>query len=202
MTGSAPGIELALPQHDVVERHRRRVHATPAATDAAVRAVTAREVPVARALAAVRSLPGGVARRGHPSPPAPDRPLLDQLQARGFTVLLDRPGAEVVVGLIAQMWRPGGRVVRPDGLAGFTAFTEPGFVRAAMSVAVTEDDGATWVVTETRVQATDPAARRAFGRYWLLIRPFSGLIRREWLRSIAVRAESAPPPTSGGHVAP
>jgi hypothetical protein len=201
MTSSAPGIELVLPDHDVVERHRRRVHATPAATEAAVRALTAREVPVARALVVVRSLPARLGPRGRKTPSAPDRPLLTQLLASGFTVLLDRPG-EVVVGLIAQMWRPGGRVVRPDGLAGFAAFAEPGFVRAAMSVAVDGDDGATWLVTETRVRATDPAARRASGRYWLLIRPFSGLIRREWLRSIAVRAESVPPSPAGGHVAP
>jgi hypothetical protein len=44
--------------------------------------------------------------------------------------------------------------------------------------------------TETRVLATDAAARRRFRRYWLAIRPFSGLIRRVWLRAIKRRAEA------------
>jgi hypothetical protein len=35
------------------------------------------------------------------------------------------------------------------------------------------------------VQAVDEAARRAFRRYWLVIGPFSALIRRRWLKRIA-----------------
>ena len=39
------------------------------------------------------------------------------------------------------------------------------------------------VRTETRVLCRDRRARRAFRLYWLAIRPFSGLIRRRWLRA-------------------
>ena len=39
--------------------------------------------------------------------------------------------------------------------------------------------------TETRVRAVDAAARRRFRLYWLVVRPFSGLIRRRWLRAAA-----------------
>jgi hypothetical protein len=38
------------------------------------------------------------------------------------------------------------------------------------------------------VLATDAAARRRFGVYWAAIRPWSGVIRREWLRAIERRA--------------
>jgi hypothetical protein len=31
----------------------------------------------------------------------------------------------------------------------------------------------------------DDDARRAFRRYWFLVRPFSGLIRRRWLAAVA-----------------
>lgn len=48
-------------------------------------------------------------------------------------------------------------------------------------------DGRT-LTTETRVQAADARARRRFRLYWLFIRPWSGLIRRLWLREIARRA--------------
>jgi hypothetical protein len=36
-----------------------------------------------------------------------------------------------------------------------------------------------------RVAAVDEAARRAFARYWLVVRPFSALIRSRWLRAAA-----------------
>jgi hypothetical protein len=41
------------------------------------------------------------------------------------------------------------------------------------------------LTTETRIAAVDDAARRAFMRYWRIVGPFSGLIRRRWLRAIA-----------------
>jgi hypothetical protein len=42
--------------------------------------------------------------------------------------------------------------------------------------------------TETRVHVPDPAARGKFRRYWLVIRPFSCLIR-VFLRATRRRAE-------------
>jgi hypothetical protein len=44
------------------------------------------------------------------------------------------------------------------------------------------------LATETRVLLTEERSRRAFGRYGLLIRPFSGLIRRRWLAAVVRRA--------------
>jgi hypothetical protein len=44
--------------------------------------------------------------------------------------------------------------------------------------------------TETRVKASDERARRRFRLYWLLIGPFSSLIRRRWLRAIQKAARS------------
>jgi hypothetical protein len=76
------------------------------------------------------------------------------------------------------MWRRGGRLVIPSDREAFVAFA---FIDRA--------DGTTLAETETRVAATDPTARRGFGRYWLVIRGFSGLIRRDWLRAVARRAE-------------
>jgi hypothetical protein len=47
-------------------------------------------------------------------------------------------------------------------------------------------------VTETRIHLTDEAARRAFGRYWLVVRLGSGAIRRDWLRAARRHAEQGP----------
>jgi hypothetical protein len=59
-------------------------------------------------------------------------------------------------------------------------------------VTPTEDGGST-VATETRVHANSPAAGRRFGIYWRLIHPGSDVIRRMWLRAIALRAEDRQP---------
>jgi hypothetical protein len=48
------------------------------------------------------------------------------------------------------------------------------------------------VITETRVYAGTPAARRRFAIYWRFIRPGSGIIRRSWLEAIKRRAEGKP----------
>jgi hypothetical protein len=51
--------------------------------------------------------------------------------------------------------------------------------------------------TETRVAAADRGARLAFRAYWLLVGPFSALIRRRWLRAAAIAAanrSAAPSP--------
>jgi hypothetical protein len=44
--------------------------------------------------------------------------------------------------------------------------------------------GGSRLATETRVRALDDHARRRFRLYWLAIGPFSGLIRRRWLRAV------------------
>jgi hypothetical protein len=48
-------------------------------------------------------------------------------------------------------------------------------------------DGAR-LTTETRVAAVDDAARRSFRVYWLVVGPFSAVIRKRWLAAIAKRA--------------
>lgn len=114
-------------------------------------------------------------------------------------MLAERPGEEIVFGLVAQMWRPGGQLIRVGSADTFVAFDEPGFVKVATPFRFTKrGGGATLAATETRVYATDAAARRGFGRYWTLVRPFSGLIRREWLRPVARRAKSGEDTLTGG----
>lgn len=43
-----------------------------------------------------------------------------------------------------------------------------------------------------RVRCADAAARRAFGRYWRVVRPGSGLLRHVMLRRIRAWAERQP----------
>jgi hypothetical protein len=48
----------------------------------------------------------------------------------------------------------------------------------------------TRLATETRVYAADAAARRRFRLYWLVVGPFSALIRRRWLAGARRAAEA------------
>ena len=74
-------------------------------------------------------------------------------------------------------------------LIGLMRFGEPGYAKMAMDLRALPDGEGARLETETRIFLTDSAARRRFAPYWLVVRPFSGLIRRRWLRAAKRRAE-------------
>ncbi len=74
----------------------------------------------------------------------------------------------------------------------FLAFADDGCVKAAWNLRIdAAQAGASTLSTETRIRYFGPAARRKFRRYWTLVGPFSGLIRRSLLRGVRHRAEAA-----------
>ncbi len=149
-------LDAWLPEWDVRARYERRVAADPAtAVDAAIGMPIAPDGLV-RALFRLRGLPRAGSVGG-------------TLRALGFEELLREPG-RVVLGAAGRPWVPR-TPPRPFSAAG------PGDVRLVVSV---EADGEV-LATETRVRAEDAAARRAFLRYWRVVGPFSGVIRRRWL---------------------
>jgi hypothetical protein len=104
-------------------------------------------------------------------------------------MLADEPDG-VVVGGVLSPWRVRGghrAIASGDELR---AFAEPGWVRVATAFTVAPEGDGCRVRTETRIAATDDAARRRFGRYWRLIGPFSSITRREMLAAIRRRAEA------------
>lgn len=116
---------------------------------------------------------------------------LDAAVKAGFVVLRDEAPREMTLGLVGQPWRPSGNLRRLSS-QGFEVFDEPGFVKVLWSFTVVATPGGCSVSTRTDIYATDAAARRRFGRYWLVVKPFSGLLRRSMLRSIRICAEGAP----------
>lgn len=156
-----------LPEYDFRERHSIEIDAPPTDVMQAVKAVTIEEMPIVRSLFRLRGLP----TKG------------EVLELEGFAPLGEEADREIVVGGVGQPWRATGGMRRG---VDFRSFVEPGYAKMAMSFRV---DGGT-LSTETRVLLTDAGARRKFRRYWLAIRPFSGVIRRLWLRAAKRRAEA------------
>jgi len=187
-------LDAFLPTYDAAERHSTDVHALPVRVYAAVRALDVRGSPLIRTLFFLRCIPGALAnprqawaarRAGNPGLGL----TLDGLLRSGFVLLGERPEREMVLGLVGQFWRPVGGIVRVPAEE-WTAWERPGYAKAAWNFTLAPGpEGAVRLATETRVRCTDAESRRKFLRYWRLVGPFSGLIRREMLRGIRGAAE-------------
>ena len=185
-------IDEWMPRWDVHERHETRIRAGREPVWAAVRALDFGRSPVIRTLFALRSLPALFTARGR-------RKALDArrggLLRAGFVLLAERPGEELLLGLVGRFWRPGGGIERVTAEE-LRAFARPGFAVAAWNFTLADEGDAVRLATETRVRCTDEASRRSFRRYWRLIGPFSGLVRMEMLKSVRRAAEAAARSTS------
>jgi hypothetical protein len=111
--------------------------------------------------------------------------LKDLTEKAGFILLNQIPNKEMVLGRVGRFWRPnGGIVTMPADQV--KAFNKNGFAKAICNFYVQErKDGGTVLSTETRIQTYGNAAKLLFGVYWLIIRPFSGLIRILMLKEIS-----------------
>jgi hypothetical protein len=172
-------IDDAMPDYDVHERHELWVPAGPDEAYAAVKAVTAAEVRLFGPLMRLRSL-GRSPRRFDPH-----APVLQEIVGIGFVQLGERPAEELVVGAIGRFWSLTGNRPRPTD--DFSAFSDPGYAKAAMNFTIRPEGAGSRITTETRVVGTDADAKRKFRRYWLVIRLGSGAIRRSWLKAIRRR---------------
>jgi hypothetical protein len=185
-------LDRLVPTFQAVERHSATVAASADQVWAALSQVTTGELRLFRLLMGVRVLPGRLVR----SPGArfdADEPLLGWAVRFGFTILGEDARRELVFGAIGQPWRlAGGRgmVAVVDG-SDFAAFDRAGYAKMAANLRLDPiaGGGAIQLTTETRVACTDPTSARRFARYWRLIRPASGAIRRSWLTAIKRRAE-------------
>ena len=170
-------LDDVLPAPHFSERHACLIAAPPQAVWDALRDLRLGDLALSRTLIAVRGLPmrlAGNAPRGHRSgrvledgplpPPAASPPRA------ALTGGYDGPALDA-------------RALRD--------FHEPGWTKAAFDFVLTPQDGGTRLATETRVTATDARTRVIFGLYWAAIRAGSGLIRRDLLRAVRRRAESA-----------
>ncbi len=180
-----PTLDDLLGEGHFSERHERRMQAAPAAVWAALHDVRLVDLALSRTLMDLRTLP--MRLRGRPRPRMVTARLLED---GPVPVLATDPGRMVLAGGAMQPWRLTRHTEPPPlDFEALREFSEPGWVKVGMDFVLEPDGGGTRVRTETRILATDPRTRMAFGIYWVAIRAGSGLIRRDMLRAVARRAE-------------
>ena len=177
-------LEEFAPAYEFNEVHRIRIRAPRIRIYRSFKEVTAGEITLFRTLTWIRRF-GRAGPEGILNAPSHE-PLLDVATRTGFLLLAEDPEREIVVGTVVIAPRG---VKKPSTPEQFKELVAPGVAKAVMNFQIDDaGDGAWLVSTETRVHATDASARRRFARYWTVIRPGSGFIRRMWLRAIKRRA--------------
>ena len=131
-----------------------------------------RSKPLIGLLGAVRMLPELASHllHGERPPEAPERLTLRNTadvpwQNGGWTLLGERPGDEIALGLVGKFWRP---VISYANVPAteFKDFAEPGYAKHVYSLRARDAEGGTLLSAEMRVANTDEHARRWFRRYW------------------------------------
>jgi len=174
-------IDEWLPQYQVSSSYSIFVHASDEKTYAALGGANFSDLAIVRGLMRLRGYRLG--RCGVPQTGAHDG-------GRGlFLELAAVPPREVVLGITGCFWRPDGGIVRGLTPSEFADFHREGFAKAVWNFSLTPANGGTRLRTETRVQTFGSSATLKFRAYWLVVGPFSGLIRRAMLRQVKRMAE-------------
>jgi hypothetical protein len=160
---------------DVAEYHETHVVAPPERALGAVFTTDVAPDPVTRALFRLR----GIRRRA----------AIGDVSFLPGAVELERTPTRWVIGLAGRPWRRRSGLVAFADAAAWAGFAEPGHVRMALAFRSEPSGGGARLATETRIAATDAESLRAFRRYWLIVGPFSALIRRLWLAAARRSAE-------------
>lgn len=166
-----------MPVYHFSERHSRFIAAGPDAVWRALAGLTLSSLRITRPLVAIR----GLGRKETPAKPLfTDGPV---------TMLEISAPSYAVGGAIGRPWQVRPTRIPVTSLAEFVDFAEPGWVKYLTDFEVRPVEGGSRLSTETRGYSTDAGSRRRFALYWALIRPWSGLVRRDILAAVARSAD-------------
>ncbi len=187
-------LDEMLPHGDVSIDESAVIAADPATTFAAVRDLDLLTVrtPLLTASMWVRGLPDQV--RGRASE-VPERLTLGGDGGTGLPgwLLLGESDSEICLGAVGRFWTPNIEW-RPTALEEFAAFAEPDWGKIATSLSVLPYGAEHAVLTyECRTATYDDHSRRAFARYWRVIRPFVAHIMRATVTTVRTNATTMVP---------
>ena len=181
-------LDQFLPRYDFAIVHAQVFGAPPEVCLRAARNLDLFQHPAIKILVDSWALPQRAARRltgrrdgGDRLPAARFR--VEDMTRYGWDLLGENP-SEIVLGQISRPWKAASGAAGPAAApAGFAAYDTPGYAKIALSLRADPRGTTSSILTmETRVALTDAASLRRFRRYWMVIGPFSGLLRRVALR--------------------
>jgi hypothetical protein len=174
-----------LPEYQVSARYSILVGSSPEKTAAALKKASFADLPIVRGLMRLR----GYRLR---STMHAVSPTVEACRFGSFLELVANP-QEVLLGIAGRFWRPNGGIVRDLTPDGFRDFRRIGYAKAVWNFYVSPANGNSQVSTETRVQTFGRPAAVKFRLYWVLVGPFSGLMRKAMLREVKRIAERSEP---------
>lgn len=164
-------IDKFLTEYDVAKRYQINIQAPAETVYPAVRQLDVGNSALIRWLFRLRGLPQ-------------DCLNLEGLAKSGFVILAEESPHEMVLGLVGRFWKLAGGI-QNIGAQEFQAFNRPGYAKAVWNFSLHQtEENNTRLSTETRVYCTDERSRGKFKKYWTVVAPFSGLIRKEILKTI------------------
>ncbi len=169
-------IDEFLSEYDFEEMHDIAIHADAADIYRVTNEIDFSESPIIRWLFWLRGL-------------SASNVTLSSLRKSRFEMLGETLNKEMVIGIVGRFWTICGGLKKIDAES-FKKFDTAGYAKAVWNFSLDADGSNTRLTTETRIKCLDDESRRSFGRYWIFIRPFSGLIRMEMLRTIKRKAEA------------
>lgn len=184
MHGPSP-LDRFVPAFDARERFQVTVNAPAALVYETATAFDMQSVGLVRAIFRMREVLLGARVEA----PRVSRGWLEEAAALGWGTLVEEPGRLFVAGAHCQPWLPDVRFV-PLAADSFLDYAEPGCVKIAWTLeAISQSPDSSVLATETRVVATDAAARERFRRYWRWAR--FGIFSIRWLLLPAIAREAA-----------
>jgi hypothetical protein len=189
-------LDIWMPTWDFRERHAIAIDADRERVYQALLGMDIARLPLVRLLMSLRAAPALIAsprtrlaRLRHPE--NAHSLTLRTVLGHDFALLAEEPPTEIVMGLTGQFWTLSGSLV-PTDPATFRDQPPAGTARAAWNFHLADGPASSSVLsTETRVRCADEQSRRAFGRYWRVVRWGSGLIRRAILQAVRGQAKRA-----------
>lgn len=183
-----------MPNYCFSERHQQILAASPDVVYQLLKRLDLSKPLIIKVLLKMRSLFKSGKRSGQLGH---GQLVLEELPAiTGFMMLDQVENEELVIGRVGRFWLPDGGVVQIP-VEEFKAYREIGFGKVAWNFYMaSEQNGKTILTTETRIHIEGKLATMLFTLYWMIVRPFSGLIRIRMLKeierqaSIAMRSQS------------
>jgi len=183
-------IDEIMPEYQVRARYYTIIHAQKADVfEGLLHSVRFTDSSIIRGLVRLRELPSKILGGGEEIVPKEPLNLSGFLEKSQFSLLGRKENEEIVLGVAGRFWdaiHPS--MTKISDLEEFKTFNEEGFGKGVMSFSLESAGEQTIISTETRVCFPAEYATR-FKIYWLLIGPFSAVIRKIFLKNIKIALE-------------